>query len=388
VRILLVTSRPPWPPRRGDQARTAGLAARLVERHHLAVVSVHPAGFPAAAPPAGVTVVNVATGRLAQALAVAAHPALPAQVAMHSLPLLRAQVGRTAAEFRPDVVLLVLSRLGSLLPTLRGLPVVVDFIDSLALNMRQRASRQPLLAPFLRLEARRMEAWDRRVLQRVVGGVVVSQRDREAMASADPSLAQRLAVVPFGVPVGERPPTPRPQRGVVLLSGNLGYFPTVDGARWFARQVWPRIRAAAPLAVWWLAGARPPRSLRKLGRLPGVSVTANPPDLAPLLAAATVAVAPLRSGSGTPIKVLEAMAAGVPVVTTPWAAAGLDDVPAEAVAVAADAETFAACVARLLADPALAHRQAVAAWEWLRATHALPSASAAFEEILVQAARR
>jgi len=69
-----------------------------------------------------------------------------------------------------------------------------------------------------------------------------------------------------------------------------------------------------PEARWVLAGARPPRAVRRLAALPGVEVHPDVPDLDPYLAAATVAVAPMPTGSGVPMKVLEAWAAGIPVV--------------------------------------------------------------------------
>ncbi len=386
MRILLVTARPPWPPRRGDQARTAGLLRHLAGRHSLHLLALCPPGFAPAPPDTPVGATLVTTGLASHAAATLVHLDRPLQVAMHTVPGLTRELRRQLELVHPEVVMLVLSRLAGLLAELRDIPVVVDFVDSLALNMKMRARRQRLLAPFFHFEARRMAAWDRAVLTQVARGVVVSRRDRDALVGPAPTLAPRLAVVPFGVPVPEAPPASRPVEGRVLLSGNLGYFPTVDGARWFGREVWPRLSRSVPTCSWWLVGARPAASVRRLARLPGVVLVADPPDLAPHLAAAAVAVAPLHAGSGTPIKVLEAMAAGVPVVTTPLAAAGLDEVPAEALAVADDGASFADAVTRLLADPRAARRQVLAAWEWVRATHALEVTGRAFETVLEEAA--
>jgi glycosyltransferase involved in cell wall biosynthesis len=231
-----------------------------------------------------------------------------------------------------------------------------------------------------------MAEWDRLLLEHLSLGVVVSHRDRNAIAAGQASLAEKIAVVPFGVAVADHPLRSRPAQGVVLISGNLGYFPTVDGAKWFGSEVWPRLRAAESGAVWWLAGSRPARAVQRLVRLPGVSLFRDPHDLAAFVGAATVSVAPMRSGSGTPIKVLEAMASGVPVVATPFAAEGLDGVPAGALAVAEGPDAFAASVTRLLSDPEHAARQAAAAWEWVRSRHSLEAVAAAFEEILARAA--
>jgi glycosyltransferase involved in cell wall biosynthesis len=99
-------------------------------------------------------------------------------------------------------------------------------------------------------------------------------------------------------------------------------------------------------------------------------------------------VAPLRAGSGTPNKVLEAMAAGVPVVATPAAAAGLDFLAGNELAVAADNWQLAQAIALLLSDREAARRQAAAAWEYVRRHHSLETVGAQLEAILASAVSR
>ena len=134
------------------------------------------------------------------------------------------------------------------------------------------------------------------------------------------------------------------------MSGNLGYRPTVLGAEWFAREVWPSLKQRMPEAKWVLAGARPARAVRRLAGLPGVEVHADVPDLEPYLQSARVAIAPMNSGSGVPMKVLEALAAGLAVVAHPWAAEGLADQGGVAVAAPADAAGWVDALERLLTD--------------------------------------
>jgi glycosyltransferase involved in cell wall biosynthesis len=118
---------------------------------------------------------------------------------------------------------------------------------------------------------------------------------------------------------------PRAPEPTVLLSGTLGYRPTVRAAQWFADRVWPGVCERLPTARWLLAGARPAPAIRALNGRTGIEVHGDVDELAPFLAGAWVAVAPMASGSGVPLKIIEALAAGVPVVADPWSAAGLED---------------------------------------------------------------
>jgi glycosyltransferase involved in cell wall biosynthesis len=382
MRVLFVTPRPPWPTRRGDQARAATLIAGLAPRHEVRVVTLRPFGLPACRFPDGVSGVEVPLSWAGGLTSAALHPGLPLQVGLHRSARLDAAVRAATAEFRPDAAVVVLSRIGPVLEALGRVPAIVDLVDSLHLNLRNRAARQPLARRILLWEARRIRAFDRALLRRAAHATVVSERDLADLTEGDASLRQRLSVLPCAVPVPVTAPALRPGGNVVLLHGNLGYFPTVDGALWFAHEVWPILRRLYPGVEWRLAGARPARSIRSLDRLPGIKVVADPDDLGQELRRAAVVVAPLLSGSGTPNKVLEAMASGVPVVATPVAAAGLDGAAPADLAVAADNWQFAQSVASLLIDRATAERQAVAGWQYVRRLHSLDVVGRRLEAIL------
>src|SRR5262249_60621283 len=134
--------------------------------------------------------------------------------------------------------------------------------------------------------------------------LAVSARGGAALGNAE-----TVRVAPNGVDGAAFPyrPDGRPPARLVF-AGNLGYFPNVDAAAWLARDVLPRVRAAVPAAELRLVGARPARPVRALARAAGVSLAASVPAMAPELAAATVAVVPLRAGSGLQNKVLDALA--------------------------------------------------------------------------------
>ncbi|HEX7134276.1 MAG TPA: glycosyltransferase family 4 protein [Iamia sp.] len=133
---------------------------------------------------------------------------------------------------------------------------------------------------------------------------------------------ERLVVVPNGVDVTTADLGP-PTRCRVLLPGTLFYGPNVDGARWFVDEAWPAVRAAVPQAELVLAGRGPTPEVRALGERPGVAVHADVADMAVEMAAAKVVVVPLRYGTGTRLKALEALAGRRALVGTTVGLAGL-----------------------------------------------------------------
>lgn len=172
-------------------------------------------------------------------------------------------------------------------------------------------------------------------------------------------------------PIANAVALPRPQRrrddgGTLLFVGSFGYTPNVDAALWFADRVWPRLRRHASRLV--IAGRNMPPALRALARRRGVSLRADLPDLSQVYARATVAIAPLRSGGGTRIKLLEAAARGVPIVATSLAAAGLA-LDRRRAWIADGAERFAAALRQALSRRGQRRRRAQFALAYVRRRH-------------------
>jgi glycosyltransferase involved in cell wall biosynthesis len=184
--------------------------------------------------------------------------------------------------------------------------------------------------------------------------MVVSPRDLEALGAT-----RGLALVPNAVDL-EAFPCSRHDRepATVVFTGNMGYFPNVTAAVWFAKEAFPLIRQAVPEARFVVVGARPVRSVRALAADPAVTVTGRVDDVGPFLRRATVAVAPMRTGSGQQIKILEAMASGVPVVATPAEADQVGATHDQELLVASGARAFADAVIALFRDEARADRLA------------------------------
>jgi polysaccharide biosynthesis protein PslH len=224
---------------------------------------------------------------------------------------------------------------------------------------RRAQNAQGLSRAVSRLEAARMRRHVSRALPRYERAWTVSEDDGAAVRELAPTL--RVGLSPNGVDVARLAslPVAGGEEGSLIFTGTMSYPPNAEAAVWFVREVLPRLHAARPDVTFTIVGREPTDAVRRLADVPGVAVTGRVERIEPYLARAAVAVAPLLSGGGTKLKVLEALAAGRPLVATPVAAEGIDVVDGRDLVVAAQPKTFAGAVADLLADPA--RRTAMAA---------------------------
>jgi glycosyltransferase involved in cell wall biosynthesis len=155
---------------------------------------------------------------------------------------------------------------------------------------------------------------------------------------------------------------PSPEKRIFFV-GDLSWPPNAEGIRWFCEEVWPLVARLSPSARVEILGRGAGAGLARLVRNPpaGVAFLGEGDDTRPHWERAAVAIVPLLAGGGTRLKILEAAACGVPVVSTPVGAEGLDFDDGSEIQLAAPAQDFAETVARLLADPEARRSQAAAA---------------------------
>jgi len=180
----------------------------------------------------------------------------------------------------------------------------------------------------------------------------------------------RPVVVPNPAPPSLEP-TPHTDDGrTVLFVGSFGYEANVDGLDWFVRHVWPLIWQARPMLRLVVAGANLPARFVALDRMEGTEVRGAVPDLAPLYQAAMLAIAPLRAGGGTRLKLIEAASFGVPAVSTTLAARGLSFGSSRGMWIADAPAGFAAAVIDAADRPDERARRAAFAQRVVRRGHA------------------
>jgi len=229
----------------------------------------------------------------------------------------------------------------------------------------------------------RLARFERRVCRQADQVVAVSAADARALRRLEPSLSP--LVVPNGVDTGRYRPdlidTLPLRHPAVVFTGKMDYRPNVDAVLWFHRRVWPRVLVQAPDAHWYVVGKSPHPRLAPLMADPSVTVTGWVPDVLPYLAGADVVVAPMRTGGGTQLKVLEALAAGRPLVTTTFGAEGVGLTPGQHALVEDDPAGQAQAIITLLTDRAAAQTMAMAGRELVVASYDWAVVTASLEGV-------
>ena len=222
-----------------------------------------------------------------------------------------------------------------------------------------------------KIEARKMLNYERAALRRFPHIIAVSEYDRQQMLAMDSAAA--ITVVPTGVDTEKytvAPPSKADPPRIVFL-GSMDWEPNIDAVSYFCRDIFPRIRAQFPSAIFQIVGRNPHAGVRQLAS-EAVEVTGTVPSVAEYLREATVVVVPLRAGGGTRLKIFEAMATGKAVISTTIGAEGLAVHSGQDLILADDAQAFADATILLLTDAALRRRYEQAAaklaaqYDWSR----------------------
>ncbi|MCP5118040.1 MAG: glycosyltransferase [bacterium] len=203
----------------------------------------------------------------------------------------------------------------------------------------------------MRQQAERWARYEPRVWRELDCVVTVSEQDRERVT------ARRVECLPNGVDTAYfRPTEKEPEPGRLLFIGSFGHLPNLVGLAFFLREVWPAVRDGSTLHI--LGGNRREEFRARWRHVveldlnqPGIEVEGFVEDIRPAYARAELVIAPLEAAAGTNIKILEAMAMGKPVVTTPTGTTGLDVTPGKDIIEAASPKKFAAAIRELQRNP-------------------------------------
>ena len=246
----------------------------------------------------------------------------------------------------------LLPHLMGALPSMSVGKVFVDFIDSPTLwasRSKEKIFRAKLLNRYERWKTCR---WEGDVIRKIDGTIYISRVDAEAVPSGNAPMEKRH-VVPNGINIPSggntvRIPLPSPNIGFL---GTMGYPPNIEAVEWLYKEVFIPLKKIRPGLTLVVIGRSPSRSILDLGEKPGVIVTGSVDDVWPYINGIDVFLFPLLQGAGIKNKILEAMYAGRPVVTTEIGIEGIDAIPGQEFVLCRAPEDFQRETIRLLDSP-------------------------------------
>jgi sugar transferase (PEP-CTERM/EpsH1 system associated) len=373
--ILYLVHRVPFPPDKGDRIRSFHILKFLSGqfRVHLATLADEPVSADTLATLrhhcerlAVVPLSRLRGGRMLMALT---RGRTLSEGAFDS-PQLRATLEGWCRETRYSACMVSASSLVPYLlrPELREVPALIDLVDVDSQKWLQyAASSRPPMSWVYHLEGRRLRELEKPLPSwaRAVTLATEAEVDLYRQFCAD----GQVRAVGNGVDLEYFQSRPTPSESGCMFMGALDYRPNIDGVVWFCREVWPEIHRRHPQAKLALVGRNPAASIRRLAGMPGVDVVGPVPDVRPYYAQAAVVVAPLRIARGVQNKLLEALAMGKALVTTPQTLSGLKAEPGVSLLAAESVLEWQQAVLRLLNDSALRQQLGSAGRRYVEQNH-------------------
>ncbi len=313
---------------------------------------------------------------------------LPYAIAKYSVPAFTAAIRQAARN--ADVVVCDFLFPSVNVPDDLGVPVVLfqHNVEAQIWERHAEHARGALARTYMREQWRRMRRFEARECSRFRHVIAVSDQDAELL-QREYSLAH-VSAVPTGVDTDYFAPSGSVTRArnELVFTGSMDWLPNEDAMQWFVAEVLPLVRSRVPDVRLSIVGRTPSAVVRALGeRNSDVTVTGSVPDVRPYLERGTVFIIPLRIGGGTRLKVFEAMAMGIPVVSTRVGVEGLPLNDGVEYLAADSTSEFADALVRLLQDPSRAAALADAAAARVRSEFGWAEVARRFGEICAAVAR-
>ena len=283
------------------------------------------------------------------------------------------KVSALLADEQWDLIFVHCSSMAQYVAHVEGIPKLLDFcdMDSQKWLAYSLAKPWPLWVGY-RIEGAKLQNEEKRLARQFDLCTVTTRAELKSLDGYRTGTATDW--FPHGVDSEYFSPAEPEEYGAyepetLSFIGRMDYYPNQQAMRRFCADVWPLLRQRRPALQLLIVGAKPSPAIRRLAQLPGITVTGSVPDVRPWVRRSALMVAPLTIARGTQNKILEAMAMGVPVLTTRKAAAGVDAEPGRDLLVADSVEEMLAAVESVLADLGERRRLSVAGRERVLSHH-------------------
>ncbi len=391
MNILYVCHRFPFPPKRGGKIRPFNMIRHLSEQGHQVTVCSLSRSAAEADEGRGIApyCAHFEMGHVSEPLQMARMVVrlplpTPSSMGYFYSTELADKVALLLSSQKWDLIFVHCSSVAQYVEHVTDVPKILDFGDMDSQKWLEYANYKPFpLSLGYRLEGAKMLAAEKRLAKKFDLCTATTKAEWETLDSYGTGVPSDW--FPNGVDAAFFCPTDGTyDPDTISFIGRMDYYPNQECMSRFCAQVWPLLRANRPAMKLLIVGADPSPAMRKLGELPGVTVTGSVPDVRPYIRGSALMVAPLNIARGTQNKILEAMAMGVPVVTSTIAAGGVD---AESEAHFLVADTPQACAQAIMGtvdNPAERSRLAVAGRERMLSHHAWPRSMQRLDGIIAR----
>jgi sugar transferase (PEP-CTERM/EpsH1 system associated) len=389
MNILYVCHRFPFPPKRGGKIRPFNMIRHLsASGHKVTVCSLARSAEEAEegrgiAPHCADFEMAQVSNRLQTLRMVVRLPVTtPSSMGYFYSPTLAQRVRRRLSEQKWDLIFVHCSSVAQYVEHINDVPKILDFGDMDSQKWLEYANYKSFpLSLGYRFEGAKMLAAEKRLARRFDLCTATTRAEWETLDGYGTGVASDW--FPNGVDADFFCPTGEPyDADTISFIGRMDYYPNQECMARFCEQIWPILKSRRPNMKLLIVGADPTPEMRKLGDIPGVTVTGSVPDVRPFIRSSALMVAPLNIARGTQNKILEAMAMGVPVVTSTIAAGGVDAESVKHFLVADTPEEYAQAILRIVESPEERERLASAGRQRMLSHHAWPHSMARLDQII------
>ncbi len=350
MRIFVLLPRVPYPIEKGDKLRAFHQLRHLSEDHEVIVCAlneneVHPDAYPELIKYVdNIHFVPVSKWASTMNIIKAFFSGKPLQVGYYYSKKARQRIDELIDFYQPDHIYAQLIRVAEYVKN-RDIPKTLDYQDAFSGNIARRASREFLLfKPLFYFEAYRLKRYERVIFDAFDHKTIISEPDRQLINHPD---KEKIEIIPNGVDTGFFYPQQREKEYDLVFVGNMNYRPNIVGAEYLVRKILPVVRKQYSQVKLLLSGANPHRRVKRLAGN-GVEVSGWVDDIRDSYLHSKVFIAPMQIGTGLQNKLLEAMAMGIPCITSPLANEALGATDGEEILVAESPEQYAAHISELL----------------------------------------
>ena len=360
MNVLIITTRIPYPPYRGDKLKIFNIAKQLAKRNTVTIItflrSRNQIKEIEELKKYNFKVIYIKISILESCINIirAIFSSIPFQVAWYRSEEMHKKIKELIVDENYDVAYFHLIRSAQYIVnnTDNSVLQVVDFTDAVSLYLDRftKIEKNPVKKYLLGIEKKRVEKYEK-IAEKFNVVFICSEVDREYLINKD--VKANIKILRNGVDIDYFVQDQiKYEKNRIIFTGNMPYYANYDAAIYFAKEIFPQVLKQVPQAKFYIVGQKPPLRVRALAN-DSVIVTGYVQDIKKEYLKSAVNVAPMRFGAGTLNKIIESIVLGVPVVATPIAAEGLPDEIKKYVCVINDSNDFANQVVQFLKDTKL-----------------------------------